>query len=475
MADTFYWYDLETSGTDPKWDRIVQFAGQRTDAELNPVGDPFCTYVQLADDILPNPQASLVTGIYPQLTHIKGISETQALLKIHDLFAQPGTCVAGYNSLRFDDEFIRYSLYRNLLDPYAREWQQGNSRWDIIDLVRATGALRREGIEWPMDEDGLPVYKLEVLTQANNIEHGQAHDALSDVYATIGMARLIRQQQPKLFEYYFSMRHKKAVRGLLDDRQVRVHVSGMYPRARFGVAPILPVARHPTNGNSIIVADLAEDIEPLLDYSANEIAEKLFTAGTEDRPPLKEIRINRCPFVAPLEVLNEENQHRLQIDLRQVKERARRLQRGGLADKVARAYHQSRPAASKDPDAGLYDGFLQDEDRSRCRFFHTEIAAARWPELDFNDPRLGVLAQRMKARSFPERLEAQDMQDWSGFVINKLEGQGDWLNLAEYEQKIEELTLDEINGGATGAQEQRLQLLRKLAEHALDLRHRYRI
>ena len=181
MADSFYWYDLETSGTNPKWDRIVQFAGLRTDADLNPLNEGYCTYVQLADDVLPNPQASLVTSITPQLTHKEGISETQALLNINRLFCVPNTCVAGYNSLRFDDEFMRYGLYRNLLDPYAREWQQGNSRWDLIDLVRATGALRRDGIQWPRDDQGLPVYKLEALTQANGIAHGNAHDALSDV------------------------------------------------------------------------------------------------------------------------------------------------------------------------------------------------------------------------------------------------------------------------------------------------------
>ena len=308
MAKTFYWYDLETSGIDPKWDRIVQFAGMRTDEDLQPVADEYCTYVQLADDILPNPEASLVTGITPQLTHARGIPETEALLRINKMFAEPGTCVAGYNSLRFDDEFMRYGLYRNLLDPYAREWQQGNSRWDLIDLIRATGALRRDGIEWPMDADGLPVYKLEELTKANGISHGHAHDAMSDVHATIGLARLIKTQQPKLFDYYFELRRKKAVKALLEPLGARlcVHISGMYPRARYGVGPVISVAHHPTNSNSIIVADLGQDIEPLLQWSAEDLAENLFTKDAPIRPGLKEIRINRCPFVAPIQVLNDE-------------------------------------------------------------------------------------------------------------------------------------------------------------------------
>lgn len=471
MANTFYWYDLETSGTDPKWDRIVQFAGLRTDADLNPVDDEFCTYVQLPDDVLPNPNASLVTGITPQQTHAQGISETQALLKINQTFATPGTCVAGYNSLRFDDEFMRYSLYRNLMDPYAREWQQGNSRWDLIDLVRATGALRRDGIEWPIDEEGLPVYKLEELTRANGIAHGNAHDAMSDVRATLGMAQLIKQQQPKLFDYYFKLRFKKAVREVLEPvgTKLCVHVSAMYPRARFGVGPIMSLARHPTNGNSVIVVDLAEDVEPLLNMSSEEIGQKLFTPGAEQRPPLKEIRINRCPFVAPIEVLNEENMERLQLDMKSIKERARRLRQPGLADKIARAYTQRKPAPATDPDAALYDGFLQDEDRSRCHYLHEELKAGRWRQVDFKDKRLHTLAARMKARSYPNMLDADEEGDWRSFVVDKLSGEGDWLNLAGFESQLAEMAADQT----IGAEQQNV--LQHLAEHAADLRNRYHL
>ena len=191
MANSFYWYDLETSGLSPKWDRIVQFAGCRTDAELNLLDDEYITYVSLPDDVLPNPNATLVTGITPSILESQGIREIDALRVISKSMSEPGTCVVGYNNLRFDDEFIRYSFYRNFLDPYSREWKNGNSRWDLLDLVRATGALRRDGINWPQDEEGLPVYKLEELTKHNQIEHGSAHDALSDVRATIGMAKLI--------------------------------------------------------------------------------------------------------------------------------------------------------------------------------------------------------------------------------------------------------------------------------------------
>lgn len=478
MANSFYWYDLETSGTAPRWDRIVQFAGLRTDEALNVIGDEYCTYVRLPDDVLPNPDASLVTGITPQLTHAKGVSETQALLTINEIFSEPGTCVAGYNSLRFDDEFTRFGLYRNLLDPYAREWKNGNSRWDLIDLVRATGALRREGINWPQEESGLPVYKLEELTKANGIDHGHAHDAMSDVHATVGLARLIKEQQPRLFDYYFSLRHKKQVRQLLEPygAQMCVHVSGMYPRQRYGVAPIVSVARHPTNSNSIVVADLAEDITPLLEEPAEQLAEKLFTKGAENRPPLKEIRINRCPFVAPIEVLNEENQQRLEIDLALARERAQLLKAPGVGQKITQIYQQPRPSAAEDVDAGLYDGFLQDADRNRCENLHLQLQQRRWQDLDYDDKRLHTLAARMKARSFPGLMDAEDLPGWQEFVTGKLTTSGDWLNLAGFDERIKELTealLADPDAAQTEVGVQQLGVLQQLAEYGVDLRHRY--
>jgi exodeoxyribonuclease-1 len=188
---TFYWYDLETSGTASRWDRITQFAGLRTDAELNETGEVESFHVRLPDDVLPNPDAALVTGLTPQMLRDSGVSEWTALRRINALFAVPGTCTVGFNTLRFDDEFVRHGLYRNLMDPYAREFRNGNSRWDIMDLVRATGALRREGLEWPVDQEGLPVYRLGELTRANGIEHGQAHDALSDACALRSQDSLI--------------------------------------------------------------------------------------------------------------------------------------------------------------------------------------------------------------------------------------------------------------------------------------------
>ena len=470
VPNTFYWYDLETSGTEPRWDRIVQVAGLRTDAELNEVGDAWCTYVRLPDDVLPNPGATLVTGITPQLSREQGITEWQALRRVNELFSEPNTCVAGYNNLRFDDEFVRYGLYRNLMDPYAREWQNGNSRWDIIDLVRAAGALRPEGIEWPVDEEGLPVYRLEALAAANGLDHGHAHDALSDARATVALARLVRARQPKLFAYHFAGRSKRRIRELLEPAGARlcVHVSGMYPRHRKGLAPVASLCRHPENSNSIIVADLGEDVEMLLDWPEERIRDALFTPNAPVRPPLKEIRINKCPFVAVAEVVREADAQRLQFDRALAERRMRRLKRAGVAEKVQRVYARGAAEAQPDVDAALYEGFLKDEDKARCASFNRELAAQRWVDLDYRDRRLKTLTARLKARGFPAWQSAQEREEWRSWVRGKL-GAGDapWRTLRRYESELAAML--------ESATDHRRKVLLALKAHGEELRTAYRL
>ena len=261
MPDTFYWHDYETFGADPSRDRPVQFAGLRTDFDLNPVGEPLVLFARPADDVLPQPEACLVTGISPQQALEKGLPESEFIGRIERELARPGTCGVGYNSLRFDDEVTRYTLYRNFHEPYAREWQNGNSRWDLIDLVRTANALRPEGIEWPLREDDLPSFRLEDLTAANGISHESAHDALSDVRATIALARLVRERQPRLYDYVLRHRDKRSAQALLDIATMKpvLHVSGMFGAQRHNIALIVPLALHPVNRNEVICYDLDAD------------------------------------------------------------------------------------------------------------------------------------------------------------------------------------------------------------------------
>ena len=283
MAETFYWYDYETTGIDSTRDRVVQFAGLRTDLDFNPVAEPDVFYCKLHDDFLPHPAACLVTGISPQLANEKGLLECDFIAKIHQQFSTPQTCVVGYNSIRFDDEFTRQLLYRNFFDPYAREWKSGNSRWDLIDVVRMTQALRPDGINWPMREGNVPSFKLEELTKANNISHESAHDALSDVHATISLAKLIKQKQPKLYSWGLGLRNKKKAAETLDlaNHTPVVHISSKYLAANDCLAIVLPLGVHPVNKNGVIVVDLSVAPKELIGLSAEALYKRLYTATAD--------------------------------------------------------------------------------------------------------------------------------------------------------------------------------------------------
>lgn len=443
--DSIFWYDLETSGTNPRWDRITQFAGLRTDTQLNETGEEFETYVKLPPDVLPSPGAALVTKISPQRTHNEGITEWEAFRKILALFSRPGTCVAGYNSLRFDDEFTRFGLYRMLMDPYAREWQNGNSRWDLIDLGRAAHALRPEGINWPT-MDGRPVFKLEALAAENGIVHASAHDAMSDVRATVGFAQCIRQHQPKLFDYYFSVRAKHVPRDLLEPigQKLCVHVSGMYPHEQSNLAPIISLARHPRNKNSYIVVDLSKDLDCLLSWDVERLRDALFTPGSHERPPLKEIRINRCPFVSSASVLRAQDLKRLNLSMNTLTDRQAQLQRAAVGKKIAQVYAGKLQHDKSDPDAGLYDGFFNDADRAACEAFQSSLINGVWPHsIGFDDERLNELSFRLKARCFPHLLTESEEHRWLDFVRDKLLApEAPWLTLPKAREALEEASLN---------------------------------
>ncbi|MGZ8358336.1 MAG: exodeoxyribonuclease I, partial [Telluria sp.] len=305
---TFLWHDYETFGAQPRRDRPAQFAAIRTDASLNEIGDPIMLYCQPAPDFLPDPQSCLITGITPQQCLEWGVPEHKFAATVEAAFSQPGTIGVGYNTIRFDDEVTRFLFWRNLIDPYAREWQNNCGRWDLLDVVRMTYALRPEGIEWPLREDGRPSFKLEHLAKANGLLHEAAHDALSDVRATIALARLIRSRQPKLFDFALRLHKKDQVAAELGlpttcaTARPFLHVSGMFPADRGCLAVMWPLATHPTNRNELLAWDLAHDPAelPLLDVAT--LRQRLFTRTADlpegmSRLPLKSIHLNKSPMV----------------------------------------------------------------------------------------------------------------------------------------------------------------------------------
>ncbi|MEH6566185.1 MAG: exodeoxyribonuclease I [Halopseudomonas sp.] len=432
MSKSFFWYDFESTGIDPRRDRPVQVAGVRTNEQLEEIGEPLCIDCRLPPDILPHPMACLVTGIGPERL-AAGLGEPEFIHRLHEQMIQPGTCSVGYNSLRFDDEMARFTLYRNFHDPYAREWQGGNSRWDLLDALRAAHALRPEGIVWP-EQDGFTSLRLELLTAANGIDHGQAHDALADVRATIAMARLLRQAQPRLFDYLVTLRSKHRVSELIDLQNVRplVHVSGRFGRERSGLGLVLPLGWHPTNRNALIVCDLATDPVQLMQQSAEDIRRLLYTRAEdlkerEARPGLKLVHINKCPVLADTKVLLPTDIERLQLNMPLMLQRAAELGnwRGGAQGLLAQIYAQDSVAAAgdEDPELQLYGGFLGDADRRLLPAIREAdaktLATTQWP---LRDQRLVDMLFRYRARNFPESLSEQEQQAWDGFCRGRLSG-----------------------------------------------------
>lgn len=460
------WHDYETWGADTRRDRPAQFAAIRTDLDLNIIGEPIELYCELANDYLPAPQACFVTGLTPQKVNRLGMPETQFIAKINDIFSQPNTTVAGYNNIRFDDEITRQTLYRNFQDPYAREWQNGCSRWDIIDLVRTCYALRPEGIEWPLNDEGIVSFRLELLTAANNIAHEGAHDAISDVIATIEMAKLIKTKQPKLFDYVFNLRRKAQVSKLFDliNFTPLVHISSKIPAASGCSTYIAPVAYHPTNKNAMICLNLNMDLTPLLELKPQEIVERMYTKRSElgDLLPigLKLIHVNKCPVIAPAKTLTKDaaDKHginralcRKNLDLL--------LANPQLRETVTQVYQMPNDHPDEtNPDLMLYSGgFFSHHDKNAMeRLLQTPPEQLPALEFNFEDKRLDEMLFRYRARNYPLTLSASEQQRWNDYRMNTMDGQG-------YAYQLETLALE------NDSDERKMNILKALFEYANSL------
>jgi exodeoxyribonuclease-1 len=469
IQKTFYVHDYETFGQRPALDRPAQFAGIRTDLDFNIIEEPLVVYCTPADDYLPQPEAVIITGITPQYALANGVTEAEFARQIHQAFNVPGTCILGYNNIRFDDEVSRNIFYRNFYDPYAYSWQGGNSRWDLLDVMRACYALRPEGIIWPENEDGLPSFKLEHLAKANNIEHLHAHDAMSDVHATIAMAKRVKQAQPRLFDYLYQHRTKHKINALIDIAEMTplVHVSGMFGAARGNTSWVAPLAWHPENKNAVIMCDLAGDMSPLLELDSDTLRERLYTRrdklNAQDVPvPLKLVHINKCPILAPAKTLLPENADRLGIDRQRCLQNLQLLrQNPQVREKVVALFAEAEPfAVSEDVDTQLYNGFFSDADRATMKII-LQTKPQNLPALDltFQDPRLETLFFRFRARNYPNILTDSEQQRW-------LEHRREALNperMQEYVLQLEQFYNQYEND------KKKLALLKALFDYARDL------
>lgn len=434
-SHTFFWHDYETFGTQVRRDRPAQFAGIRTDADLNEIGEPLMLYCRPADDFLPDPQACLITGITPQLCLERGLPEHEFAARIEQALAEPGTIGVGYNTIRFDDEITRFMFWRNLIDPYAREWQNQCGRWDLLDVVRTAHALRPEGITWPTRAEGVASFKLTDLTAANHLAHESAHDALSDVRATIALARLIRQKQPKLFDFCLSLHKKDRVAmelGLPTTQEAArpfLHISGMFPAERGCLAVMWPLATHPTNKNELIAWDLAHDPAELALLDANTLRQRLFSRADAlpegmARLPVKTVHLNKSPMVVgKLGALSPAMRERWGIDMDAALRHAETARALPDMSAIWPEVFRRAPEPTPDADEDLYGGFVGNGDRRRLNQLRAlspqELAKAR---IGFEDPRLEEIVFRYRARNFPDTLAAAEHERWQEHRAARLLG-----------------------------------------------------
>ncbi|MEW6766334.1 MAG: exodeoxyribonuclease I [Pseudomonadota bacterium] len=457
--NSILWYDYETFSAYPATGRIAQFAAIRTDERLEPVGAPIELFCKPAHDCLPEPMACLITGITPQQADERGLPEPEFAERVREALGAPGTCIAGFNSIRFDDNYTRYLFYRNFIDPYAHEWQFGNSRWDLLDVARYTYALRPEGIEWPRRDDGAPSFRLEHLTAANGLSHANAHDALSDVRATIALARLIREKQPRLFDYAYGLRGKHAVRDLLAREQGRplLHTSGMFPAIHGHTSAIAVLGAHPRIQNRVIVADLRQNPEALLETPPEVLLELLFARGEDlpegaERPAIKELHLNRAPLLAPFRVLDEAGAARLRLDQPACQRHFDFIQaRRETFESLARGLYAAEPVPRPlDAEAALYQGFIPDADKQRVGQVRA-MAPTQLAELQptLQDARLRELLFRYRARWFPASLTLAEQGRWHDLLSSRLlhdEG-GAGLSAGRFFATIEDLRADPASTG----------------------------
>lgn len=433
---SFYFYDLETSGFDPRTQRIMQFAGQRTDLHLEPIGEPDDFLIQLTPDVLPDPDAILVTGITPQRTHLEGITEREFLAHFQESISLPDTIFVGFNTIRFDDEFMRFFHYRNLADPYEWQWKDGRSRWDLLDVVRMTRALRPEGIKWPFAPDGSRANKLELLTAINGLEHTHAHNALSDVVGSIEIAKLIRSKQPKLFDYLLGIRDKTSISQLLSVPMPLVYTSGRYLGEFEKTTIVMPIGKASDPG-STLVYDLRIDPK---EWIANiELQETDY--------PIKLVKHNRCPALAPIGVMDKESWKRIGLTPKIIEQNATFVREN--SSKLAELYKPKYVYLQPEPllevqldkvDAALYDGFIGANDKKQLERIR-KLSPEELTDLEtnFEDKRLDGLVFLYKARQFPKSLLAEERVRWEEYLEHKFLGNAENGEYATFMKRLEEL------------------------------------
>jgi exodeoxyribonuclease-1 len=401
MAGSYLFYDIETTGLNKAFDQVLEFAAIRTDRQLEEI-ERHNLSVKLRPDVIPSPLAILTNRISPT-DHAGGMSEFEATEHIHQLLNQPGTISLGYNTLGFDDEFLRFSFHRNLLPPYTHQFKNACHRMDLFPIAVLYRLYKREVITWP-EIDGKPSLKLEHIGSANGLVSGQSHEAMVDVAVTVELARRFYKKK-KMWQYLEGYFDKATDSHRMQDLPVAFqsgageHLQAIVVSAEFGPGqkyqvPVLSI------GNSIPYSNqtlwLRMDLPQLRQTTADSISETSWIIRK---------RMGEPPILLPPQdrywkLIGEDRCAIFKDNLRWLQ------QNPDIFHQIVQYYREFRYpfVPSLDPDASLYQiGFYSRADEKLCRKFHNSSLDRR-PALigQFSSPDARILAERILYRNYPE-------------------------------------------------------------------------
>jgi exodeoxyribonuclease-1 len=426
MSKTIFVHDYETFGIDPRSDRVSQFAGIRVDENFNIVEEPVNIYCKPAEDFFPSPEACLITRISPFKALEKGLPENEFFLEVEKELGRSRTCSMGYNTIEFDDEFTRNGFYRNFINPYAREWQNGNSRWDLINVLRVIHAIKPDAFNVPSDENGRPSFRLEKLTEANGIEHENAHDALSDVIGTIEMAKIAKKNAPEIFDVLYKQRQKNSVQALIDSEKPLLVASPFFGHEKNYVEIIYPIGQNSKNKNEYYCIKINhENVSDILNLSTEEINDAIFNRENDKTIPIHKIQINKCPIILPMTFINKEIANRFGFNGELCRENVNLIKNKGkqtFTDKIENVFNMKGFEKFTDPDLMLYNGFFsRNDDMEIQKIRNKKIEELVNHNIPSNiDQRIPDLLFRYIGRNKPELFENDDKVKWNEYCVNRL-------------------------------------------------------
>jgi len=337
----FAFHDYETLNIDNKTTqgaaKPIEYAGIITDIDLNEVPDGrHHKIIKPPIDVIGNPNAFLVHGVDPEMAEKVGVSEFEFAEWIGQLYGKDGTVIAGYNSIKFDSEVTRHTRFRNLLPSYTPEFENGNFQLDVMKVVMMAYSMSPGVLNFPKKDDGNDSLRLEDLTAANGIDHKDAHSALSDVEATINLAKLIKERNPQLWHYALWLTNKRNVEPLLDKNEMLFYTDTTIGQKTRYTSVMHPLVVDSKIGSKYICIDLnSEDLDIVFDESPEKLNEYIFTSKQEQgsnyrATPFLNLTTNKAPIVIPASERAIKNMSDdMGFDLERIQKNFSRIKKGG--------------------------------------------------------------------------------------------------------------------------------------------------